>query len=199
MSLAADTRAAVRAHPFLHDSLRAGVLNHAAAAEWLLDHDPDLEGDPNAVATAIRRFGGNFEDVDHADVGASVSMRSGVDVVDRAAVVDGDGSGDEDGRGDEDGECGRDENTHPLAIVGDVAVVPGGNRTALRVTGSVDPGVLGHAIDRLRIAGIEVRTCAAGGEAALLVVDRSASVDALRVLEDALTTVPGRGAGSVVE
>ncbi|SEH40822.1 hypothetical protein SAMN05192561_101697 [Halopenitus malekzadehii] len=193
MSLAADTRAAVRAHPFLHDSLRAGVLNHAAAAEWLLDHDPDLEGDPDAVATAIRRFGGNLEDVDHADVGASVSMRSGVDVVDRAAIVDGNG------RRNEDGENGQDGDTHPLAIVGDVAVVPGGNRTALRVTGSVAPGVLGHATDRLRIAGIEVRVCAAGGEAVLLVVDRSAGVDALRVLEDALTTVPGCGAGSVVE
>ncbi|QHS17424.1 DUF7523 family protein [Halopenitus persicus] len=172
MSLAADTRAAVRAHPFLHDALRAGVLNHAAAAEWLLSHAVGLEGDADAIATAIRRFGTNLDDLDRSAVRASVSMRSGVAIVDRDRLAD--------------------EDARPVATVGDVAVVPEGELTAVLATGSVGPGVLGHVLGRLRIAGIGVHACAAGGETCLLVVDRLAGADAVRVLEDALTAVPDR-------
>ncbi|WP_096391038.1 DUF7523 family protein [Halopenitus persicus] len=172
MSLAADARAAVRAHPFLHDALRAGVLNHAAAAEWLLAHAADLEGDPDALATAIRRFGADLEAVDRSAVRASVSMRSGVAIVDRDRAADGD--------------------PHPLATVGEVAVVPEGDLTAVLATGAVGPDVLGHALGRLRITDVDVLACAAGGEVCLLVVDRLAGADAVRVIEDALTAVPGR-------
>lgn len=51
MSLAAETRAAVRARPFLLEGLRAGVVNYAAAARAL-----DVAEDTEAVATALRRF-----------------------------------------------------------------------------------------------------------------------------------------------
>lgn len=50
MSLAAETRDAVRARPFLYDALRAGVLNYTATARYL-----DL-GDEEAVAAALRRY-----------------------------------------------------------------------------------------------------------------------------------------------
>lgn len=51
MSLAADTREAARACPFLVEALRAGVVNYAATARWL-----DVAEDTEAVATALRRF-----------------------------------------------------------------------------------------------------------------------------------------------
>ena len=48
MSLAAETRAAVRARPWLLEALRAGVVNYAAAAESL-----DVDGDTDSIATAL--------------------------------------------------------------------------------------------------------------------------------------------------
>jgi hypothetical protein len=50
MSIAEDTREALRARPFLHEALRAGVLNYTAAARVL-----DV-GDEKAVAAALRRY-----------------------------------------------------------------------------------------------------------------------------------------------
>ena len=51
MSLAEETRRAVRERPWLFSALRAGVVNYAAAARTL-----DIEADADAVATALRRF-----------------------------------------------------------------------------------------------------------------------------------------------
>lgn len=56
MNTAAMAREAMRAHPFLHQALRAGVLNYTAAARYL-----DLE-DVEAGAAALRRL--------HADLSA---------------------------------------------------------------------------------------------------------------------------------
>lgn len=50
MSLAAATREAVRERPFLHDALRAGVVNYTAAARYL-----DI-GEVEPVAAALRRY-----------------------------------------------------------------------------------------------------------------------------------------------
>lgn len=61
MSLAEATRAAVRAHPFLLDALRAGVVNYTAAARFL-----DL-GDPEAVAAALRRFAAGLDGYEGPD------------------------------------------------------------------------------------------------------------------------------------
>ena len=44
MSLAAETREAVRTHPFLLDALRAGVVNYNAAAAWLVTPAPLGDG-----------------------------------------------------------------------------------------------------------------------------------------------------------
>jgi len=41
MSVAERTRAAVREEPFLHDALRAGVVNYRAAARYLDVGDED--------------------------------------------------------------------------------------------------------------------------------------------------------------
>jgi len=64
-----------RARPFVLDALRAGVLNHSAAAAWLAD-EAGLDGDPDAIATALRRFREELSDYATADRAASVSMRS---------------------------------------------------------------------------------------------------------------------------
>ena len=76
MTVAADARAAVRAHPFIHTALRAGVLNYTAAAGFL-----DV-GDTDAVAAALRRYSGQLEEYDSPGRRASVSMRSNVGVTD---------------------------------------------------------------------------------------------------------------------
>lgn len=72
MSLAAETRAAVRAEPFLYDALRAGVLNYTAAARRL-----DL-GDEETVAAALRRYADDLPDPATGPVDARVTMESGL-------------------------------------------------------------------------------------------------------------------------
>lgn len=55
MTVAERTREAVRAEPFLHEALRAGVLNYTAAARYL------AVGDEEAVAAALRRYEAELE------------------------------------------------------------------------------------------------------------------------------------------
>lgn len=105
-SLAADTRAAVDETPFLRQALQAGVVNFAAAARYL-----DVDGDEEALATALRRYADELPDADTGDRDIRVQMQSGVEAdilqvgVDRSAEVEADGaltaiiaSGDVDGR-----------------------------------------------------------------------------------------------------
>ncbi|QSG15757.1 DUF7523 family protein [Halapricum desulfuricans] len=72
MSLAADTREAVRAHPFVYEGLRAGVLNYSAAARFL-----DV-GETDAVAAALRRYAEELPERDAAERELRVTMHSGV-------------------------------------------------------------------------------------------------------------------------
>lgn len=72
MSVAAETRAAVRERPFLETALRAGVVNYTAAARFL-----DV-GDDEAVAAALRRYAEELDDYDQPNRRVSVSMKSGV-------------------------------------------------------------------------------------------------------------------------
>lgn len=81
MSLAADTRAAVRARPFLYDALRAGVVNYTAAARFL------AIGDEAAVAAALRRFADDLPDLSFPGGDARVSMRSGLTRTDDPAAA----------------------------------------------------------------------------------------------------------------
>ena len=72
MTIAEETRQAVRRHPFLLDALNAGVVNYTAAARYL-----DI-GDEEAVAAALRRFAADrpVSDRDTRDV--RIRVRRGV-------------------------------------------------------------------------------------------------------------------------
>jgi hypothetical protein len=76
MTVAADTREAVREHPFLETAIRAGVVNYSAAARFL-----DV-GEVEAVTAALRRYAEELDDYESPARRASVSMRSGVGPVD---------------------------------------------------------------------------------------------------------------------
>lgn len=167
MSLAADTREAARARPFLVAALRAGVVNYTAAATWLSD-DAAIDGDREAIATALRRFADDLKAYGTSDRRASVSMRSGVQLVDAGEATD-------------------DER---LVRVGDSVVVEGGDRTAIVARGDVDAGALAHVLDRLRGADVDIVAAGVAGGQLVLVVERRAGATAVRVVEDALTTVP---------
>ena len=166
MSLAEETRAAVDDNPFLRRALRAGVVNHAAAARFL-----DVDGgDEDAVAAAVRRYATDLATVERRDTDARVSMASGV-----SRAEDGAATGGDDG----------------LLVVGDTAFTrDGGGLTALVAAGDrLGSRALAHTLARLHAAGID--PAAAGVAAGLaLVVERRDGADALRVVEDALTAVP---------
>lgn len=170
MSLAANTREAVRERPFLFDALRAGLVNYSAAAAWLVD-DAALDGEPAAVATALRRFREDLPAYATTERRASVSMRSGVGVV----------SGTEDGT---------DSATpSPLLRVGDASVVPEGTATAILASGDVDAGALAAVLRRLSLADVTVRAAGVGGESLVVVVGRREGATAVRAVEDALDAV----------
>ncbi|WP_284008241.1 DUF7523 family protein [Haloarcula pelagica] len=152
MSLAAQTREAVRTRPFLYDALRAGVVNYTAAARTL-----DVDGDTEAVATALRRFAEELDDYDPPAGDARVSMRSGLGPADGA---------------------------DPLVTVGDRSLAPGeGSLTGIVATGAVSPWVLGDALGRLRAADIAVEVAAADDTSLLVAVERRDGPDALRIVE----------------
>jgi len=153
MSLAAATRDAVRERPFLYDALRAGVVNYTAAARLL-----DIEGETEAVATALRRFAEELPDDPPHDADARVSMQSGLS---RA----------EDGTDD------------PLLAVGESRFADGGSLTGIVATGELSAAALGDVLGRLRAADIAVEAAGVGGETLVVVVQRRDGPDALRTVE----------------
>lgn len=168
MSLAADTRDAAREHPFLLDALRAGVVNHTAAADFLA-----LDGEREAVATALRRFSEDLDEYETDDRAVRVTMQSGVGV---AEVVDVDGG-----------------NSDPLLALGGTAVVAdGGSQTAVLATGKVDVAALSAVLDGLAVADIAVDAAAVVDETLLVVVGRRDGANAVRTVESALSAVPTR-------
>lgn len=163
MSLAAATREAVDANPFLVDALRAGICNYTAVARFL-----DVDGDVDAVATALRRYAEDLPAFQTTTREVRVTMESGIERV--ADPADG------------------------LLQVGETALGPGsGGQTAIVITGSVDAASIATAIDRCDVAGIDV--CAASfvdETAAIFVVSRRDGANALRVVEAAFDAVPVR-------
>ncbi|MGB9965857.1 DUF7523 family protein [Halobacterium hubeiense] len=157
MTQAAATRAAVDDHPFLRRALRAGVVNHAAAARFL-----DVDGDEDAVAAAVRRYGEELPGFDADDRDAHVSMQSGLGASDDGLVVVA-------GAGFEPGE---------------------GDLTALLADGDVDSRALAAALERLHAAGVDPVAAGVAEESLVVVVERRDGADALRVVEDALDAVP---------
>ncbi|QAU12931.1 hypothetical protein EKH57_09465 [Halorubrum sp. BOL3-1] len=165
MSLAADTREAVRSRPFVFDALRAGLLNHSAAADWLSEA-ADIGGDSDAVAAALRRFREELPPHATEDRTAVVSMRSGVGLTDSP------------------------EGDSPLLRVADAGVVPEGDHTAVAATGDVDAAALAAVIRRLTLRNVEIAAAGVAGDALVCVVGRPDGPDAVRTVEAALDAVP---------
>lgn len=167
MSLAADTRDAVSERPFLRAALRAGIVNYTAAADWLVE-DAAIGGDRDAVATALRRFADDLPTYDTEARRASVSMRSGVGLVDADS----------------------DRGSDGLLRVGDAAVVPDGSKTAIVATGDVDTQALTQILDRFAGAGIEADAAGVAADWLVVLVRRRDGATAVREVEDALDDVP---------
>ena len=160
MTVAAETREAVRDHPFLETALRAGVVNYTAAARFL-----DV-GEEEAVAAALRRYAA---DHDHTppDRRASVSMRSGVGPAGADADVDaGDGG--------------------LLSVGGTAFAADGGDHTAVLAEGDVGAAALADVLGRLRTTGVDVEAAAAADGTLAVVVGRRDGADAVRAVEAAL-------------
>lgn len=196
MSLAADTREAVRERPVLYDALRAGIVNYTAAADTL-----DVEGDADAIATALRRFarslsteadgradGDAADDVD-SDVtdptdsdadsdGATptVRMRSGLDRVDVDDLVVAVG-----GRGLRVADSGGDSDSALASSVSRSTRL-----TAIDARGPVGPAQLSTVLQRLRIADVPVQAAGVDERAMVVVVPQRTGVSALRIVESTL-------------
>ncbi|UTF53087.1 DUF7523 family protein [Natronosalvus rutilus] len=160
MSLAAETRRAVDAHPFLHTALRADVVNYTAAARFLA-----VDDETDAVATALRRYGDELEALGPSDRSVRVRMQSGVGPV------------------DDNGEALLAVGSTVFGTGADSSAY-----TAIVATGEVDARAVSTALASLSIAGIEV--VAAGFEAETLVVavERLDGANAVRAVEGALET-----------
>ena len=195
MSLAADTREAVRNRPVLYDALCAGIVNYTAAAESL-----DVDGDTDAIATALRRFGQSLAAEDDesstgaaanelADGTVTVRMRSGLDRVAAESLVVA-----VDGRGLSPTQSTHGEKTQPdqpaeTELTGDSGT---GRLTAIEARGSLSPTALAPVIRRLRIADVSVLAAAADADALVVVVPQRAGVRALRTAERALSPTAAR-------
>jgi hypothetical protein len=181
MSLAADTREAVRERPFLLEALRAGVVNYAAAAQFL-----DLDGDRDAVAAALRRFAADLPDHETTDRDVTVRMRRGVDLVEDAAVGDGppaDGGVDAPGREDDEPEL--------VVTAGERAYVAGGGQmTAVLAEGDVDAAAMAAVLGRLRADDVVVDAAGLVDDRLVVVVPSREGAAALRIVEESLGAVP---------
>jgi hypothetical protein len=166
MSLAAETRDAVRARPSLLYALRAGVVNYTAAAERL-----DVEGDTDSIATALRRFAEDLPplETEHRDV--TVRMRSGVGLAGEDVVAT-----EEDDR---------------VLTVGDVALVAAqGELTALVATGDVDTRALAVVCDRLAAENVLVDAAGVADDELVVVVPQRQGATALQHVEATFEAVP---------
>jgi hypothetical protein len=151
MSLAAETREAVRERPVLYDALRAGVVNYTAAAETL-----DIDGDREAIATALRRFTESLSENADEPTDRSLTVR-----MDRSVDPD---------------ELDAVPSTVETAGVDDAV-------TAVRARGGVDAEMLATVCDRLRIAEIDILAASVAADLLVVVVPQRAGVDTLRTVE----------------
>jgi hypothetical protein len=158
MSVAAETRAAVREHPFLHTALRANVVNYTAAARFL-----DV-GEIDAVAAALRRYAEELDGYERATRRVSVSMKS------RIASAD---------------DASKDER---LLSIGDrTFAATGGDLTAIVAVGEIELADLESVLGRLRTAEIDSVAAAGTDGHIAVVVERRAGPDAVRLVEDCLS------------
>ncbi|WP_265111622.1 DUF7523 family protein [Halosolutus halophilus] len=181
MSLAAETRRAVDRRPFLVAALRAGVVNYTAAARYL-----NVDGDPEAIATALRRYAEELPAYESTGRDVRVRMRSGIGVI--GGENDGEGGNEAD-----DGEGSEMAGDPGLLTVGGVTFdACDGGGTAIVASGGVDPAALAHALQALSIADVDPDAAAVGDGTMVIVVDRRDGATALRTVEAALDRVPDR-------
>jgi hypothetical protein len=180
MSVAAATREAVRDRPALFDALRAGVVNYTAAADTL-----DVDGDREAIATALRRFAAELADAESTadetpeSTERSITVRLHSDIAsqecpDALLAVGGQGIS--------------QPASAPAAAEATEAAVDTDGQTALRVTGDVDARLLAAALDRLRIAEIPVAATGLAAETMVVVVPRRAGPTAVQLIEAVATS-----------
>lgn len=167
MSIAEATRDAVRQQPFLLEALRAGVLNYTAAASFV-----DVDGDDDAVATALRRFGAELPEYETQERDAPVTMRRGVGIEVR----------------EEGGEDGND--TEVLLSAGGTVVTDNGSLTAVLATGEADTIALGAVCSRLAAANIDAEAAAVAGESLVVVVGRRDGAATIRTVEAVMANGP---------
>ncbi len=175
MSLAAETRDAVRARPVLYDALRAGIVNYTAAADSL-----DLDGETEAVATALRRFTESLDTSENepkqTDRSTTVRMESGLSRVAADGLLLG-----VDGRGfavdDVASKSGQSAAEQPAEGV---------SLTAIHAADVRDQQLLTTALRRLDIADIDVQAAGITAESMVVVVSRRNGVNALRLVESAV-------------
>ncbi|MDY6818273.1 MAG: hypothetical protein SVG88_06385 [Halobacteriales archaeon] len=156
MSLAAATRSAAREHPFLIEALRAGIVNYAAAARLL-----DVDGEQEAVATALRRFAEELPDRTTEARTVRVRMRRGIDAATAETLLS------------------IEDATHP-----------DDQRTAIIATGDVDVAGVATALRRLTVADIPVTAVGVVADRAVLIVPTPDGPQALRIVEETLEAVP---------
>ncbi|WP_227130746.1 DUF7523 family protein [Halorubellus salinus] len=165
MSLAERTRDAAREHPFLVDALRAGVANYSAAARFL-----DVDGDPDAVATALRRFADDLPDREPTARDVRVTMERGVGRLPDPASVD--------------------AREVLLAVSGTGFGAADDGKTAVLATGDVDLDGVRAALDALAVDDVAVDALAHADDALVVVVPRLDAANALRSVERAFDAVP---------
>lgn len=164
MTLARRTRDAARDEPFLVDALRAGVVNYSAAARYL-----GVDGDDEAVATALRRFADDLPDIDATERDVRVRMERGIGVVDAEDASAGDAL---------------------LSVSGTAFGSAADGRTAIVATGAVDLDATRAVVGALAVVDVAVDALAYADDALVVVVPRLDAANALRAVEDALETVP---------
>lgn len=161
-SLAERARAAVDSRPFLRDALRAGVVNYAAAARTL-----DVDGEEDALATALRRYADELPEYEEDVRRASVSMKSGIGELD----------------------AGAPEETALLSVNG-TTYGDGGKLTALLGSGDVDTTVLSTVLHRLGADDVTPEAAGVARDSLVVIVGRREGATAIRAIEDALEHVP---------
>jgi len=164
MTLAERTRAAARDQPFLVDALRAGVANYAAAARYL-----DVDGDPDAVATALRRYADELPDRGPTERDVRVTMERGV------------------GRIEDAGSASAREVL--LSVSGSAFGATDDGKTAVLATGDVDLAAAHAALDALAVEGVAVDALAHADDVLAVVVPKLDAATALRAVERALDAV----------
>lgn len=154
MSIAEETRAAVRDHPFLYEALRASVLNYTDTAAFL-----DI-GDEEAVAAALRRYETDLsKQADEQRQGTvKVRMERGLGVT--------------------------AEEHGPIVVGGSGFAPDGGDLTGIIATGPVSAGDLRRVLGRCETADIDVEAAGVTDETLVLVVGRRDGANAIRLVED---------------